>query len=62
MSVGDLPTPQQQYNAMMAAADAFINNAAGLNLNGVTRQSDDCLKLLALAQAATNVYNTYCDI
>jgi hypothetical protein len=62
MSIGDLPSPQQQYDAMMTSANAFLANADSMNLNGVIRQSDDCIKLMALAQAAMNLYNTYCDI
>lgn len=62
MSIGDLPNQQQQYDALMSAANAFIASAEGLNLSTVNRQSDDCIKLMALAQAATNLYNTYCDI
>jgi hypothetical protein len=63
MSVGDLPSPaQQQYDAMMAAANAFVSNTNGLDLSGVTRQSEDCQRIHTLIQAATNVYNTYCDI
>ena len=63
MSVGNLPSPsQQQYDAMMAAANAFVANANGLDLDDATRQSEDCQRILTLIQAATNVYNTYCDI
>jgi hypothetical protein len=62
MSVGNLgPTPQQQYDAMMAAADAFTSNA-NVNLNQVNRQPTDCQKLEAIILAATSLYNTYCNI